>query len=179
MLPSLEARTTALVLIDVQKGTLSRPLAPHSAAQIVDNAAALGCRFGEMGATLITTRSEWSELAPAIDSLPADVVIIKRRWNAFCGTELDWELRRRGIITIVLGGITTNVGVEFTAREARRHNYAVIVAEDSVTSVDADFHKFSVEEILPGVARVRSTKEILAALEAGHDWLLPPRSLTG
>jgi isochorismate hydrolase len=55
----------------------------------------------------------------------------------------------------------------------------VIVAEDSVTSVDADFHKFAVEKILPRVARVRSTKEILAALEAGHDWLLPPRSLTG
>jgi nicotinamidase-related amidase len=197
MPPTLDIRTAALVLIDIQKGTLSRPLAPHGAAQIVENAAALGRRFGEVGATVILTHmtfsntrtdkpnhaaavsmlappglsSEWSKLAPAIKSLRADVVISKRKWNAFSDTELDWQLRRRGITTIVLGGITTNVGVEFTAREARRHNYAVIVAEDAVTSVDADFHKFAVEKILPRIAWVRSTKEIL------RPWTLDPRLL--
>jgi nicotinamidase-related amidase len=172
MLPSLNVRTTALVLIDLQKGTLSRPLAPYGAAQILENAAALGRRLGEVGAMAILTHvafppgdlpSKWSELDPAIESLRADAVIGKRKWNAFYGTDLDWQLRRRGITTLVLGGIATNVGVEFTAREAWQHNYAVIVAEDAVASRHADFHRFSVEKILPRVAWVRSTKEILSA----------------
>lgn len=188
---SLDPRATALVLIDVQKGILSMKLAPHDAAQIVANSARLGRRFGEAGATLVLVHvafsnsyadklnqpvdapmqvppgglpAEWSEFPPEIASLQAEFVITKRQWSAFYGTELDLQLRRRGITTIVLGGIATNFGVESTAREAWQHNYAVIVAEDATTSLGADLHQFSVEKILPRVARVRSTAEIIAAL---------------
>ena len=191
---SLDFRTTALVLIDVQKGILSMPLAPHGAPEIVKNAAALAHRFGEVGATVVLTHVafsgadrltqpvdrpmpmppgglpyEWSEFAPEIETMRADVVITKRQWSAFYGTELDLQLRRRGITTIVLGGVVTNFGVESTARDAWQNNYAVIVAEDACTSIDADLHKFSMEKILPRVARVRSTEEILAALTVNDD----------
>ncbi|EHX0901074.1 isochorismatase family protein [Escherichia coli] len=44
--------------------------------------------------------------------------IIKRQWGAFYGTDLELQLRRRGIDTIVLCGISTNIGVESTARNA-------------------------------------------------------------
>ena len=188
---NIDAHTSALVLIDLQDGILSMPLAPHSAGQIIENAKALGRRFREIGAPVVLTRvafsnnyvdklnqpvdvpmqvpsgglpSEWSQFAGEIESLSADVVITKRQWSAFFGTELDLQLRRRGISTIVLGGISTNFGVESTARDAWQYNYAVIVAEDASTSVAADLHKFSVEKILPRVARVRATEEILSAL---------------
>lgn len=107
---------------------------------------------------------DWSEFAPEIAALRAGLVIKKRQWGAFYGTELDLQLRRRGIVTIVLAGLATNFGVESTAREAWQHNYAVIVAEDAVTSVGEEMHKFSIEKILPRIARVRSTAEIIGAL---------------
>jgi len=188
---NINARTAALVLIDLQNGILSMQLAPHDAAQVVDKAVKLGRRFREIGAPVVLTRvafsnnyvdklnqpvdvpmqvppgglpPEWSQFAGEIELLSADVVITKRQWSAFFGTELDLQLRRRGISTIVLGGISTNFGVESTARDAWQYNYAVIVAEDASTSVDADLHKFSTERILPRVARVRTTEEIISAL---------------
>jgi len=186
---ALDPRTTALVLIDVQKGVLSMPLAPHGAAQIVQNAARLGLHFDEVGALVALVHvafsgaavdrlsqavdapapqralpEDWADFAPEIAALRAGVVIKKRQWGAFYGTELDLQLRRRGINTIVLAGVATNFGVESTAREAWQHNYAVIVAEDAVTSVGEELHRFSIEKILPRIARVRSTAEIVGAL---------------
>jgi nicotinamidase-related amidase len=108
--------------------------------------------------------ADWADFAPEIAALRAGVIITKRQWGAFHGTELDLQLRRRGITTIVLGGIATNFGVESTAREAWQHAYAVVVAEDACTSMDADMHQFSVGKILPRLARVRTTDEVLAAL---------------
>src|SRR6185295_13028044 len=96
---------------------------------------------------------------------PGDLRITKRQWSAFYGTELDLQLRRRGITTIVLGGIATNFGVESTARDAWQHNYAVVIAEDASTSLGADLHRFAVEKLLPRVARVRSTQEIIEAVQ--------------
>ena len=92
--------------------------------------------------------------------------ITKRQQGAFHGTELDLQLRRRGVTTIVLAGIATNFGVEQTAREAYQHGYAVVIAEDACTSVGPDLHRFAIERILPRIARVRSSDEILAALPA-------------
>ena len=187
---ALDPRTTALVLIDVQKGILSMPLAPRGAAQIVQNAARLGLHFEEVGAVVALVHvgfssgaadrlsqpvdappsaqgappADYSDFAPEIAALHADIVITKRHWGAFYGTELDLQLRRRGIQTIVLAGIATNFGVESTAREAWQHNYAVVVAEDAVTSLSEEMHRFSIEKILPRIARVRPTAEIVGAL---------------
>jgi nicotinamidase-related amidase len=188
---ALDPRTTALVLIDVQKGVLSMPLAPYGAAQIVQNAARLGLHFDEVGALVALVHvafssnmvdrlrqpvdaapvspqaalaADWADFVPEIESLRSAIVVKKRQWGAFYGTELDLQLRRRGIATVVLAGVATNFGVEQTAREAWQHNYAVVIAEDAVSSVSEEMHKFSIEKILPRIARVRSTAEIVGAL---------------
>jgi nicotinamidase-related amidase len=188
---ALDPRTTALVLIDVQKGVLSMPLAPHGAAQVIQNAARLGLHFDEVGGLVALVHVafsggagdrlalpvdapppapqgglpvDWADFAPEIGALRAAIVITKRQWGAFYGTELDLQLRRRGIGTLVLAGVATNFGVEQTAREAWQHNYAVVVAEDAVTSLSEELHRFSIEKILPRIARVRSTAEIVGAL---------------
>ena len=56
--------------------------------------------------------SGWSDLGGGLAEA-GDIGITKRQWGTFYGTELDLQLRRRGIRTIVLGGIATNFGVEF------------------------------------------------------------------
>jgi len=109
--------------------------------------------------------ADWADLVPEIAALRAPVKITKRNWSAFHGTELDLQLRRREIKTIVLGGIATNFGVESTARDAWQHGYEVIIAEDaSSSSGGTGMHAFAIEKILPRLARIRSTAEILGAL---------------
>ena len=170
------------------------PLAPYRAAQIVENGVALGRKLKEAGGAVVLVNvafasdsadrlkqevdaptpapagglpAEWSEFASEVGSLQADVIVTKRQWSAFYGTELDLQLRRRGIKTIVLGGVATNFGVESTARDAWQHNYSVVIAEDGCSSMGADLHQFAMEKVLRRVARVRSTAEILAGLAAG------------
>ncbi len=72
-----------------------------------------------------------------------DLLITKRQWGAFHGTPLDQLLRRRGIKTIVMGGIATNFGVESTARAAIEQGYAVVFAEDAMTTMSAEMHQFA------------------------------------
>ena len=188
----LDPAATALVLIDVQKGTLALPLAPHPPGTVVANSVRLASRFAQAGATVIFVRvgfsedyadrpsgvtdipmvlppggfpPDWSEPAAELGPIRPDVVIRKRQWSAFHGTELDLQLRRRRIAHVVIGGLMTNFGVESTARDAWQHNYGTIVAEDASSSLSADLHAFAIRHTLPRVSQVRSTDEILAGLQ--------------
>jgi nicotinamidase-related amidase len=187
----LDSRRTAVVLIDFQKGTLAMPLQLHSGAKIIANAVRLAEACAAAGGLVIRIRIDFSqnyvdrlqqpvdmpirlppgdpppdfaEFPPEVAVIPAPLIITKRQWSAFFGTELDLQLRRRGITTVVLGGIATNFGVESTARDAWFQNYSIVIAEDAASSLDAELHRFSIEKILPRLARVRTTAEIISAL---------------
>lgn len=138
----LDPARTALVLIDLQQGIVAMPLAPRSGDEVVAASKALAARFRAAGAPVVLVRVGWSadgadrpprnvdKPAPIppgglpqgwselVDGLaePGDVHVLKKQWGAFTGTDLDLQLRRRGITTIVLAGIATNFGVESTAR---------------------------------------------------------------
>lgn len=187
----LDAQTTALVLIDLQNGILPYAGGPHSAESVVAHGAQLAARFRSLGAPVILVRVGWSTtfadaLKQPVDrptpspagGLPAnwwefpeslavsdgDILVTKRQWGAFYGTELDLQLRRRGIKTLVLGGIATNIGVESTARAGWEHGYELVIAEDLCSAQNTEMHRFAFDNIFPRLARVRSTGEILAAL---------------
>ena len=85
--------------------------------------------------------------------------------NAFFGTELDLQLWRKACDTVVICGVATNLGVEAIARAAFDLNYSVVLASDACGSVAPGFHEFATEKILPRIARVRSTHEIVQALQ--------------
>ncbi len=179
---------TALVLIDLQRGIVPLPLAPRSGADVVQNGVRLAERFREEQAPVVLVHvgfsadgrdalqlevdspmqrgsmpPDWSELVPEIGPRPGDLVIGKRQWGAFYGTELDLQLRRRGVKKIVLGGIATNFGVESTARVAHELGYAQVFVEDAMSSISAEAHAFAIRDILPRLGVVRSTEEVLAA----------------
>lgn len=187
----LDPRKTALVLIDLQKGILARPLSPYSAGDVVTTAATLGKAAVDAGSLVVLVNvhfgadmsvaprgktdiplavpagglpADWAEIVPEVASLP-HLPITKHTWSAFFNTELDLQLRRRGIDTIVIGGVATNFGVEQTARDAWHLNYNVIVAEDASTSIVEGLHAVAIEKILPRVAQVRKNNEIIAALK--------------
>jgi nicotinamidase-related amidase len=91
---------------------------------------------------------------------PSDIRVTKHQWGAFYGTDLDGQLRRRGIKTILLGGIATNLGVESTARQAHEAGYEVVLVEDVTTSLSADMHAFAVDAIFPMLSRVLQMDEM-------------------
>ena len=104
--------------------------------------------------------ANWSEIVPELERKDNDFVITKHEWGAFYGTELDLQLRRRGITHIVLGGIATNYGVESTARDAYEHGYNLVFASDAMSSRLASDHDFALARIFPRIGRVRLTSEI-------------------
>jgi nicotinamidase-related amidase len=183
---ALNPKTTALVLIDLQNGIVGMDLAPRTGAQTLAAGEVLARRFREAGALVVLVNvafaadyadmvrrptdqpmavppgglpAAWSELAEGL-AQPGDIRVTKRQWGAFHGTSLDLELRRRGIDTIVLGGIVTNFGVESTARAGFEHGYAMVLVEDAMTGVSAEAHAFAVERIFPRLGRVVTAKDL-------------------
>jgi nicotinamidase-related amidase len=190
MLSKLDPKTTALVLIDLQQGILPYGQAPRTADAVLTAAAALAKRFREVGAPVVLVRVGWSSdfgdaLKQPVDQplahaggLPddwwdfpdelavdeRDIKITKRQWSAFYGTELDLQLRRRGIETIVLGGISTNIGVESTARAAHEHGYSLVLVEDAMSCAAPEQHLASLTYIFPRLGLVRQSSDVLEAL---------------
>lgn len=180
---------TALVVIDLQKGIVGMPAEPHTSAEVVANAAKLAQAFRKNGmpvflvhvtpstdgkdalhpasdaAPMSSARAaDWAEFVPEMGPEAGDFIITKRQWGAFYGTELDLQLRRRSIGTIVLCGISTNIGVESTARFAFEYGYEQVFAEDASAARTADEHRHAMDGIFKRLGRVRTTEEILAAL---------------
>ena len=186
----LDPATTALLLIDLQQGILPYAKAPYDGAAVMARAVPLAAAFrarrspvvrvkvgfsadgGDMLKTAVDAPnpsgpppSNWLEDPADLPTQPGDIAILKRQWGAFHGTELDLQLRRRGIRAIVLAGIATAVGVESTARFAWELGYDLVFAEDATSGPDAASHTHSFEKIFPRLGRVRTTADVLAALE--------------
>lgn len=88
-----------------------------------------------------------AEIAPEVAPADGDVVIPKRRYSGFFGTDLDITLRERGIDTLRLVGDCTNICVLYTAADARNLGYAVEVVQDGVTSFDEEAHRGALREL--------------------------------
>ncbi len=107
----------------------------------------------------------WADLAEGLAE-PGDIVVTKRQWGAFYGTDLDLQLRRRGVRTIALGGIATNFGVESTARQAWEHGYEVVLVEDACATGSAELHDMAIRHIFPRIARVVQSEDVAFATTA-------------
>ena len=181
---------TELVVIDLQKGIVERQTVPYTSKIVIQNAAMLAAAFRENNMPVFLVRvtpspdrkdalrpiadvtmqmqippSDWADIVPEMGPMREDFVITKRQWGAFYGTELDLELRRRGITTIVLCGIATNIGVESTARFAYEYGYQQIFVEDAMSALSADEHVFTVTKIFPRIGRVRKTSDLINKLQ--------------
>ena len=88
-----------------------------------------------------------AEIVPELTPAKDDVVIPKRRYSGFFGTDLDITLRERGVDTLRLVGDCTNICVLYTAADARNLGYAVEVLEQGVTSFDDEAHRDALREL--------------------------------
>jgi nicotinamidase-related amidase len=106
----------------------------------------------------------WSEFVPELNIQPSDFLITKHQWGAFYGTELDLQLRRRGIDTIIFCGISTNFGVESTARFAYEYGFNQIFVQDAMAARSKEEHEHPLKYIFPRLGLIRKTDEVLQAL---------------
>ena len=185
----LDARTTALVVVDLQRGIVSRAVAPHASSDVIARSARVADALRGAGGRVVLVRVAsaadegdrlhppvdaamppgapppgWSDLVPELGPRDGDVVVTKHQWGAFYGTELELQLRRRGIRTLLMCGISTNFGVESTARDGWERGFELVFIEDAMAGMSAEAHAFAVGTIFPRIGRVRSTDDVLAAL---------------
>jgi nicotinamidase-related amidase len=175
----------------VQKGIVAvdRKLEPNTVNQVVANVSKLVTKFRDAGMPVFLVHvtsvdgrdmlhsmtdlqaqwgsgprpANWAEFVEEIKPTGKDIVIAKRQWGAFYGTELDLQLRRRKIETIVLCGVSTNTGVETTARDAYQRGYNQVFAIDAMAANSKNEHEATLKYIFPRIGLLRTTDEILKA----------------
>ena len=182
---------TAFVAIDMQNGIVNNgTLSPHTAASILTNNDLLAKALKHTVALKVLVNvdistfpylSQQTDMGGMTASVPPEftdlllkdslkdtnnmLTITKYNPSAFFGTSLDLQLRRRGIETIILSGVATTNGVYATALDAFQHGYHVVLAEDACSDRDKESHQLFINKIFPKTARIRSTKQIIEAIQ--------------
>jgi len=175
---------TALIVIDLQRGIIDGNFI-HPIGDIVDRTRALIDVFRaknlpvvlvnvagrppgrtEQGARSNISFSEgWTDLLPQMDQQPRDIVVTKRSWGAFATTDLERQLKARGVTQVVVTGVVTSGGVEATARQAYEQGFNVTLALDAMTDLRGEAHEYSIRNVFPRVGETGSTQEIISLLE--------------
>ena len=176
--------TVALILIDLQKGIVDS-VGP-AVGGVVRNAVALADAFRAHGRTVVLVNvaggapgrtdaqaaggsrppvpADFADLVPDLGSHPDDILLTKHRWGAFTGSDLDEQLRARGVTQVVIGGVSTSVGVETTARSAYELGYNVVLAVDAMLDRDPVCHEHSIARVFPKLGETTTTAVVEAAL---------------
>jgi len=110
------------------------------------------------------------ELGPA----PDDTVLTKTSMDTFASTPLAEELHRRGVRTLVLGGVLTDACVESSAQHAAERGFQVSMAEDACAAWEEAFHAASLASLSRDFARIASTRQILPGVGRPRSLSRPP-----
>jgi len=174
---------TALIVIDLQQGTVTRPTAPPM-EEVVRHAVALTEAFRRHGLPVVLVnvaggaagRTEqprghmqfpdgWTDLIPELNRQPRDHVVTKHTPGAYTNTGLEAHLRALGVTQVVIVGVATSNGVEVTARQAYELGFNVTLATDAMTDGRADAHAWSLTRVFPRIGETGTTRDILDLLE--------------
>lgn len=183
----IDISKTVLIVIDVQEGIVNQSgLMPIDGKTLVARNNILLAAAQKVGMNTILVRVHNSDVegfnpetdmvrkksqptTPAYSKLllPTEdtIIVNKHNWGAFYGTDLDVQLRRRGIKTIILTGIATSIGVDTTAREAAQAAYELIFIPEAMTDLSLRGHEFTTEMIFPRLGKIKTMAEILALIK--------------
>ncbi|TWB10509.1 nicotinamidase-related amidase [Nitrospirillum amazonense] len=175
---------TALIIVDLQKGIVGLPLI-RPIDDVIERARTLADAFRERGLPVVLVnvaggapgRTEqprqtgarpdgWTDLIPELNQQAADIVATKRSWGAFATTDLEAQLKARGVTQVVVAGVATGTGVEATARQAYEAGFNVTLALDAMTDIRPEAHEYSVKNIFPRLGETGTSREIIDLLPA-------------
>jgi nicotinamidase-related amidase len=173
---------TALIVVDLQKGIVGPPLV-HPIGEVIARACALADAFRERGLPVALVnvaggapgRTEqprqtgfrpegWADLIPELNRRPDDIVVTKRTWGAFASTDLERQLKARGVTQVVIVGVATTTGVEATARQAYEQGFNVTLAIDAMTDRRPEAHDYSLNRVFPRLGETGTSQEIIDLL---------------
>ena len=173
---------TALIVVDLQKGLREIPTV-HPMAAVIEYSRQLSEAFRKQKLPVVLVnvtgtapgrtdepRRHWqfaadfSELLPELHAQPDDILITKRSWGAFANTDLEAQLKARGVTQVVLTGVATGTGVEATARQAYEAGFNVTLAVDAMTDMRAEAHEYSLKHVFPRLGETGSTQDVLNLL---------------
>ncbi|MCW5771947.1 MAG: isochorismatase family protein [Rhodospirillaceae bacterium] len=163
------ARAAGLPVFWFQNGIdpAQRDVAPGSPWFLKSPAMRLMRRRPELAGQVLTVGSWDHAIVDALAPPPGDIVMSKTRPSCFAGTHLDMMLRARGVRTIVVIGIASNVGVEWTLRDGLSREYFGLMLEDATMPAGPASLQaatvFNIETFVGWVATVRGFAAALAA----------------
>jgi nicotinamidase-related amidase len=125
----------------------------------------------------LVDNSEGVEIYDELKPRPSELVIKKHRYSAFYNTDLETQLRNRGIDTLIITGTVTNMCCESTARDAQFRDYKVIFVSDATGTMDhpdlgagamsaQEIQKATLTSLSFCIAEIASTDDVLAKLGA-------------
>jgi nicotinamidase-related amidase len=191
---TLDPRTTALLVMDVQNGILGRLPDPDSFLDVVERAVSTareaGAHVGYVRVAFAdadladvpahsafagiladdSTRAAMHADAPTtavhdrVTPRDGDLVVRKTRVGPFSTTDLAQQLADRGVTTLVLAGLSTSGVVLSTVRHAADHDYRLVVLSDAVTDTDPEVHRVLIEKVIPRQAQVVTTADLAGLL---------------
>jgi len=192
--PTIDAARAALLLLDYQPGLLASlvdedglvaraqaALASARARRVAVGYVRVALTDAEAAAVPSTNKSfaaaaaagRLREGSPAsqvdgrVAPQPGDIVVRKLRVGAFSTTNLDEQLRIRGINTLILAGISTSGAVLSTVRDAADRDYLLYVLADACADSDADKHNVLLGKVFPRQAYVITAADLDGLLTAG------------
>jgi nicotinamidase-related amidase len=164
----LDPQRSALILVDLMPRLLELDLRPRPGSTVLEASLALAEDARAAGVPVVAIRVE----RPNVDAQPpgseleesvakaADEVVVKRSIGGFYGTEFDAILRDRGVQTLVMAGIMTNLGVESTARAASDFGYELVFVEDAMSALSKEEHEAAVRLNFPRFGEVTGLSDL-------------------
>jgi gluconolactonase len=119
---------------------------------------------GAVDANALVEGTWGAEPVPGLEARPGDFVVRKNRMSAWEGTQLETILKAHGRDLIIETGAWTNMSIEHTARTGADKGYVMVIPEDGCSTMNADWHRASVDYAMQNVALVTKTEAVIAAL---------------
>jgi nicotinamidase-related amidase len=185
--PAIDPKRTALLAMDFQNGIVTHIPDPDALLERVNGAIAevraAGCTIGYVRVAF--TEDDWAavpetnktfaaaaaakmmhhqdtttQIIERISPQEGDIVVRKIRFGGISTTDLDQQLRDRGIDTLVLSGVSTSGVVLSTLIDAADRDYRVYVLSDGVADPDTEAHEVLMNKVFPSRAHIIDTTQL-------------------
>ncbi|MEM7060543.1 MAG: cysteine hydrolase [Pseudomonadota bacterium] len=123
---------------------------------------------GLIDANALVSGTWGAQPAKGLEPAQRDLVVEKQSMSAWETSRLESLLRRLGIDTLINTGAWTNMSVEHTARTAADKGFRVVVPEDSCSTMNADWHRASIDYAMANVATVTTTDAVISMIKGGR-----------